>query len=62
VLFDDRNVRPGAMFSDMELIGIPHRVVISDRGLDDGTFEYKSRTGSEAEHHPLADLESVLRG
>ncbi len=62
VLFDDRNMRPGAMFSDMELIGIPHRVVISDRGLEEGTFEYKSRTGESAEHHPLDALENVLRG
>ncbi|MEQ1531555.1 MAG: proline--tRNA ligase, partial [Methylococcales bacterium] len=43
VLFDDRKVRPGFMFSDMELIGIPHCLVISDRGLDAGTIEYKAR-------------------
>ncbi|MEM7379010.1 MAG: His/Gly/Thr/Pro-type tRNA ligase C-terminal domain-containing protein, partial [Pseudomonadota bacterium] len=62
VLFDDRNVRPGAMFSDMELIGLPHRVVLSDRGLEAGTFEYKARTGSEAVHHPIDAVEAVLRG
>lgn len=61
VLFDDRNIRPGAMFSDMELIGIPHRVVLSDRGLEAGRFEYKSRVGTEAEDHPLTDIEAVLR-
>lgn len=44
VLMDDRNERPGFKFADMELIGIPHRVVISDRGLKNGTLEYKGRT------------------
>lgn len=49
VLLDDRNMRPGAMFADLELIGIPHRVVISDRGMGNGEYEYKSRTGDAAE-------------
>ena len=40
---DDRGLRPGAMFADMELIGIPHRVVVSERGLAAGTYEYRSR-------------------
>ncbi|MET0130888.1 MAG: proline--tRNA ligase, partial [Stenotrophomonas chelatiphaga] len=44
---DDRGLRPGAMFADMELIGIPHRVVVSERGLAAGTFEYRSRSASE---------------
>ncbi|MEM7207408.1 MAG: proline--tRNA ligase [Pseudomonadota bacterium] len=43
VLLDDRNARPGVMFADMELIGVPHRVVVSDKGLDKGTVEYKGR-------------------
>jgi len=43
VLFDDRNERPGVMFSDMDLIGIPHRIVIGERGLDNGMIEYKYR-------------------
>lgn len=47
VLFDDRNVRPGVMFADMELIGIPHRIVLSERGLDNNEIEYKGRTDSE---------------
>jgi prolyl-tRNA synthetase len=47
VLFDDRKVRAGFMFSDMELIGIPHRIVLSDRGLDNNTAEYRARTDSE---------------
>ena len=48
VLFDDRRVRPGVMFADAELIGIPHRIVIGDRGLDAGTVEYRHRLDSES--------------
>ncbi|MGB1311241.1 MAG: proline--tRNA ligase [Leucothrix sp.] len=48
VLLDDRNIRPGAMFADLELIGIPHRIVISDRGLKNQQLEYKSRTAEDA--------------
>ena len=40
---DDRGLRPGAMFADLELIGIPHRIVVSERGLAAGTFEYRGR-------------------
>jgi prolyl-tRNA synthetase len=47
VLMDDRNERPGFKFADMELIGIPHRLVISERGLKNGTLEYKGRSDSE---------------
>jgi len=47
VLMDDRNERPGFKFADMELIGIPHRIVISDRGLKNGTIEYKGRADAE---------------
>ncbi len=62
VLFDDRNLRPGAMFADHELIGTPHRIVLSDRGLDEELFEYKSRTGEEAQKLPMADcLKFVLQ-
>lgn len=43
VLFDDRKERPGVKFSDVELIGIPHRIVISDRGIEEGAYEYKHR-------------------
>ena len=49
VLFDDRKVRAGFMFSDMELIGIPHCIIVGDRGLDAGTVEYKSRTAKDNE-------------
>ena len=48
VLLDDRNMRPGAMFADHELVGIPHRIVISDRGLKAGQVEYKSRSDDKA--------------
>ena len=48
-LLDDRGLRPGPMFSDIELIGIPHRVVVSARGLEAGTFEYRARRGADSE-------------
>jgi prolyl-tRNA synthetase len=53
VLYDDRNVRPGVMFNDMELIGIPHRLVIGERGLDSGLLEYRYRTDTENSEIPL---------
>jgi prolyl-tRNA synthetase len=48
-VLDDRGLRAGQMFADIELIGIPHRVVVSERGLSAGTFEYRARRASEAE-------------
>jgi len=56
VLLDDRGLRPGPMFADMELIGIPHRVVVSERGLAAGTFEYRRRNAAENESLSRADL------
>jgi prolyl-tRNA synthetase len=56
VLLDDRDVRPGFMFADMELIGIPHRVVVGDKGLDDGTCEYKGRSDAQPTFVPLAEI------
>ncbi|MGE8214082.1 MULTISPECIES: proline--tRNA ligase [unclassified Stenotrophomonas] len=53
---DDRGLRPGAMFADMELIGIPHRIVVSERGLAAGTFEYRARNASEAENLDQASV------
>ena len=50
VILDDRRERPGVMFADMELIGIPHRFVFSEKGLDAGEIEYKSRTNTEHEN------------
>mgnify|MGYP003618192756 CR=1 FL=1 len=51
----------GNKFADMELIGIPHRIVVSDRGLADGNLEYKSRTEAEAQPLPVADVLSILQ-
>ena len=61
VLLDDRNIRPGAMFADLELIGIPHRIVISDRGLKNQQLEYKSRTAEEAELIDMNDVLAVIK-
>ena len=55
VLFDDRDERPGVMFADMELIGIPHIITIGDKSLKDGMIEYKSRKTGEKELIPVAD-------
>jgi prolyl-tRNA synthetase len=52
VLLDDRDLRPGVMFNDIELIGIPHRVVIGERGLDANTLEYRLRTAEQNENLP----------
>jgi prolyl-tRNA synthetase len=49
-VLDDRGLRPGSMFADIELIGIPHRVVVSERGLAAGSFEYRARNASEPEN------------
>ncbi|PHQ16285.1 proline--tRNA ligase [Marinobacter profundi] len=56
VLLDDRNERPGVKFADMELIGIPHRVVISDRGLAAGTLEYKGRQDADKQDVAVEDI------
>lgn len=61
VLFDDRKERPGVMFSDMELIGIPHTVVIGDRSMKEGNFEYKNRRTGEKEAIAMADILSHLK-
>jgi len=61
VLFDDRKVRAGFMFSDMELIGIPHCIILGDRGLDTSTVEYKGRTAQENEEIPLAEIIAFLK-
>jgi prolyl-tRNA synthetase len=56
VMLDDRGERPGAMFADWELIGVPHRVVISERGLKEGTVEYQGRRDAAATAMPVADV------
>lgn len=56
VLLDDRNERPGVLFADNDLMGIPHRLVISDRNLEQGCVEYKSRVSSEAQQISLNEV------
>jgi prolyl-tRNA synthetase len=60
VLLDDRNVRPGVMFADMELIGIPHRIVVGERSLDEGKVEYRGRRDSENSFLPLEEIVSFI--
>jgi prolyl-tRNA synthetase len=62
VLLDDRDERPGVKFADTELIGIPHRVVVGDRGLAAGKLEYRHRRAEAAEEFPLADAIGFIRG
>ena len=61
VLLDDRALRPGAMFADHELLGIPHRIVISERGLQAGELEYKARSGGDAVKIPMTDVLSFIQ-
>ncbi|WP_236201517.1 proline--tRNA ligase [Pseudomonas pseudonitroreducens] len=62
VLLDDRDKKtsPGVKFADMELIGIPHRIVVSERGLDEGTLEYKGRRDAESQPVALSDLQAFI--
>ncbi|MBS9439949.1 proline--tRNA ligase [Photorhabdus noenieputensis] len=61
VIFDDRKERPGVMFADMELIGVPHTIVIGDRNLDNGEVEYKHRRGDEKQMLKLDDVVDYLK-
>lgn len=61
VLLDDRNERPGIKFADMELIGIPHRIVIGDRSLAEGQLEYKHRCAQDSENIAVADTLDLLK-
>ncbi|XNO32241.1 proline--tRNA ligase [Vibrio alginolyticus] len=56
VLFDDRKERPGVMFSDMELIGVPHTIIIGDRSMKEGNFEYKNRATGEKTAVAMTDI------
>ncbi|MGP1832842.1 proline--tRNA ligase [Shewanella frigidimarina] len=60
VLMDDRKERPGVMFADMELIGLPHVVVIGDRNIDAGVFEYKNRRTGEKQDIPFDEIVAFL--
>jgi len=61
VLLDDRGERPGVMFADLELIGIPHRVTIGDRGLKEGVVEYQARRDATPVKVPVADVAGFIR-
>jgi prolyl-tRNA synthetase len=61
VLLEDREERPGVLFADMDLLGIPHRLVVSDKGLAAGTVEYKARQSAAPENLPLADCLRLVR-
>jgi prolyl-tRNA synthetase len=61
VIVDDRGLRPGAMFADWELIGVPHRVVIGERGLKEGNLEYQGRRDTEATAVPVAGLADFIK-
>jgi prolyl-tRNA synthetase len=60
-LLDDRDARPGVKFADAELVGIPHRIVIGERGLDAGTLEYRHRRDTESSDIPAADPVGFVR-
>ncbi|MFL6659738.1 MAG: proline--tRNA ligase [Massilia sp.] len=62
VIVDDRGLRPGAMFADWELIGVPHRIVIGERGLKEGNLEYQGRRDTEAAAVPVAEMVSFIQG
>ncbi len=61
VLLDDRRERPGVMFADMELLGIPHRVVFSEKGLDAGTVEYKGRRDTNSSDVPIDSIVDFIK-
>ena len=61
VLMDDRKERPGVKFADMDLIGIPHRIVVAEKGIDAGTVEYKARGSDEIVHWQITDIVPLLK-
>ena len=61
VLLDNRRERPGVMFADMELLGVPHRIVLSDKGLDAGTVEYKGRRDNDSVNVPFDELVDFIQ-
>jgi prolyl-tRNA synthetase len=61
VMLDDRGERPGAMFADWELIGVPHRLVISDRGLKEGQLEYQGRRDAQASRVPVVEAAALVK-
>jgi prolyl-tRNA synthetase len=61
VILDDRGERPGAMFADWELIGVPHRVTIGDRGLKEGHVEYQNRRDVESTKVPAIEVLAFVK-
>ena len=61
VLYDDRDARPGVKFADAELLGIPHRLVVGERGLEAGKLEYRGRRDTESQEFPLDDALNFIR-
>ncbi|MCX8517938.1 MAG: His/Gly/Thr/Pro-type tRNA ligase C-terminal domain-containing protein, partial [Rhodoferax sp.] len=61
VVLDDRNERPGAMFADWELIGVPHRITIGDRGLKEGMVEYQHRRDQASTRVPVAAISTLVQ-
>ena len=61
VLYDDRDARPGVKFADAELLGIPHRLVVGERGLEAGKLEYRGRRDTESQEFPLDDALTFIR-
>ncbi len=59
-MMDDRDARPGVLFADMDLIGVPHRLVLSERGLSAGNAEYKGRADAQPVQVPLAQAAAYI--
>jgi len=62
VLIDDRKERPGVMFADMELIGVPHQIIIGERNLDENKVEYKNRRSGEKQLMVLDQIAGFVSG
>ena len=60
VLLDDRDARPGVMFADAELLGIPHVIVVGAKGLGNGIVEYRQRSTGDSQEIPLDEIESFI--
>lgn len=61
VLYDDRDARPGVKFADAELLGIPHRITVGERGVESGKLEYRNRRDTESQDFPLGDALAFIR-
>ena len=61
VLYDDRDARPGVKFADAELLGIPHRLVVAERGLENGRLEYRHRRDTSSTEFPIDEALAFIR-